>query len=276
MKIFLIAFFLVSTQVFSQSVCDRIADGVDTYLEARESRLSFKNRGGLINGGVCWWHNRFQRSSAYLAQFSPELPKPSRQELQTILLHLRQMSQVVTIPGFENFHSFSQAYEKEIQSVLEAWQRQDGFINQQWLRGISGQSVLSPPELRKRMDILYDQFVRSPHPIWVMAQIKGVKSHAFLISKMGRSAKGYDLQVIDSNFPAENKVFTYEIGQTSLKHPKDKYSFVPYLGFQKDFHLIKRSVETQCGKNLFRELETVPAGEVEVSHEGPLLRIEIY
>ena len=115
------------------------------------------------------------------------------------------------------------------------------------------------------METLFDQFVKSPHPIWVMAQIKGVKSHAFLVSRMTKTEKGYELQVIDSNFPLDNKVFTYQVGQTALKHPKDKYSFVPYLGFQKDFHLIKRSVESECGKNFLMELETIPEGEVEVS-----------
>lgn len=265
MKKILIALLFVSSQAFSQSVCDRIVEGIPAYLEASESRLSFKNRGGLINGGVCWWHNRFQRSSAYLAQFSPELPKPGRKDLLTILRSLKQMNQVVTIPGFEDFNSFSRAYESEIQSVLESWQREDGFINQQWLRGISGESALSPAGLKLRMDTLYDQFVKSPHPIWVMAQIRGVKSHAFLVSKMTRREKGYVLQVIDSNFPLNNKFFTYEPGQTALKHPKDKYSFVPYLGFQKDFQLIKRSLEIECGKNLFRDLELIPAGEIEVS-----------
>ena len=226
--------------------------------------MSFKNHGGLFNGGVCWWHSRFQRSSAYLAEFSPQKSKPSAEEVQAILRHLKSMNKVVEIPGFENFNSFSKAYEKEIQQILEVWQREDGFINQQWLRGISGKYELPPIEMKKRMDTLHVQLMNSPQPIWIMAQIKGVTSHAMLILSMNQTETGYELSVVDSNFPQDRKTLTYEFGQRFLKHPKDKYSFVPYLGFQKDFKSLEASYSKHCGKD-FGLKTKIPAGDIEVS-----------
>ena len=79
-----------------------------------------------------------QRSSAYLVSYRPELPPPTRPELLKILLSLRNMDSVVVIPGYEDYLTFSHDYKKEIQEVLDGWQKLDGFFNFQWIRGISG------------------------------------------------------------------------------------------------------------------------------------------
>jgi hypothetical protein len=227
--------------------------------------MSFKNRGGLLNGGVCWWHSRFQRSSAYLVEYHPELPAPFDHEVPQLLKEIKLMNSVVKVPGFKNFFEFSQRYQIQIQSLLEAWQREDGFINQQWLRGISGKYELGPAAMRDRMDTLFDQFKRSMKPVWIMAQIKGIESHSFLLVDMQATNEGYELLVIDSNFPLENKIISYQTGQKNLKHPKDKYAFVPYLGFQKDFISIEKGLNHYCQRSSW-DSGSIPMGEIELSY----------
>lgn len=250
--------------VSAQTLCQRVAEGVIPYLQLTESRISFKNQGGLFNGGVCWWHSRLQRSSAYLAEFRPELAPPTLQQAQIIIRQLKAMNTTVVIPGFADFASFTKAHQVEVQNVLEIWQREDGFFNQQWVRGISGQYELPAVDMKVRMDTLHEQFLKSPHPIWIMAQIKGVESHAFLVLSMDPIENGYELEVIDSNVPTQRKVFTYQVGQRYLKHPKDNFSFVPYLGFQKDYQLIEASIEKKCGNIFGLDSQEIPLGEIEI------------
>ncbi len=265
MKKYLFILALTSFNLYAQNVCERIQQGVIPYLETRESRIQFKNRGGLFNGGVCWWHSRLQRASSYLVDFRPELNRPGKEELNKILKTLKTMSGTVIIPGFADFLTFTEAYKAEVQSVLEQWQKEDGFINQQWVRGISGKYELPPIEMKTRMDGLYDLFQKSPHPMWVMAQIKGIESHAFLVLDMIPQGAGYELRVIDSNVPLETKIFNFVNGDRFLKHPKDKYSFVPYSGFQKDYDAILNSVKKRCGDIFDIDSREIPRGEIEVS-----------
>lgn len=268
MKKYIALLVLVSFNVSAQSLCQRLNDGVVSYLETPQSRISFKNRGGLLNGGVCWWHSRLQRASAYLADFKPSLPKPSKADIALIIRQLKSMSKIVTIPGYADFYSFTKENEAEVQKVLEIWQREDGFFNMQWVRGISGQYELPAADMKVRMDTLHDQFLKSPHPAWIMAQIKGIESHSFLLLSMNPVANGYELEVIDSNVPSQRKYFTYQVGQKFLQHPKEKYSFVPYLGFQKDYQLIEASVEKRCGNVFGLDSRDIPMGEVELEEVG--------
>jgi hypothetical protein len=261
---YLFILMLISGQLMAQTLCERSYDSqVINYLQDSTSRLSFKNRGGLFNGGVCWWHSRLQRASALLVEFKPELPPISAKEVPQLLKEIKLMKKVVQIKGFANFHSFSQVYQKEIQSLLEAWQREDGFLNQQWIRGVSGKYELESIAMKVRMDTLYDQFKKSPHPVWIMAQIKGIESHSFLLLKMQQKPDGYELLLIDSNFPLENKIIFYKPGDRWLKHPKDKYSFVPYLGFQKDFLSINSTLDHHCERNSWDSRDII-LGEIEV------------
>lgn len=265
MKKYLLASLFISFNLHAQNICERIQVGVVPYLETKESRIQFKNRGGLFNGGVCWWHSRLQRASSYLVEFRPESDRPTKEQLNKILKTLKTMSSTVVIPGFSDFYSFTETYRAEVQSVLETWQKEDGFINQQWVRGISGNYELPPIEMKSRMDNLYDMFQKSPHPLWIMAQIKGIESHAFLILEMFPLGAGYELRVIDSNEPLITKSFSYVDGDRFLKHPKDKYSFVPYSGFQKDYDAILTSVKNHCGDIFDIDNREIPRGEIEVS-----------
>ncbi|MGZ3789205.1 MAG: hypothetical protein ACXVLQ_11820, partial [Bacteriovorax sp.] len=49
--------------------------------------MSFKNSGGVFNGGVCWWHSRFQRNIFYLSIFRPDLDRPKTTEGIKAIIH---------------------------------------------------------------------------------------------------------------------------------------------------------------------------------------------
>jgi hypothetical protein len=248
------------------SFCDRGSDQIRALLEAPENRLAFKNRGGLINGGVCWWHSRLQRSSVYLSQFSPESPPPSEPELQKILLDLRTMKNVVRIPGYSDFETFSRDYEKEIQALLEGWQRIDGFFNFEWIRGISGNYRLPWNEMQIRMNKVFSFYRSSPVPVWLMAQMKGITSHSFLLLKMEETNSGFDLWLIDSNHPSKTVLAHYNQGDQYLQVEGHKSTFVPYVGFQEDFRKISQTLARHCGRDQLSS-GSIPKGEVELPSE---------
>ncbi len=144
--------------------------------------------------------------------------------------------------------------------MLEDWQKRDGFLNFEWIRGLSGKFSLPPGEMRKRMEEVYGFFKKSPAPVWLMAQIKGVTSHSFLLLGMEQTEQGFDLSVIDSNHPSETILISYVTGESSLKN--DQYSFVPYTGFQNDFRLIFRALSQTCQNSLVEAL--IEDGDLEV------------
>ena len=84
------------------------------------------------------------------------------------------MREVVEIPGFRNFFDFSTEFAKEVQVELNAWQIRDGFIFQQWVRGLSGKSSMPSEELAEHMDAIYSDFKTHAPGLWVMAQMKGI------------------------------------------------------------------------------------------------------
>ena len=244
--------------------CTRTQNDLKILLEQKSSRIAFKNNGGFFNQGVCWWHNRLQRSSAYLVNYEPSSPRPSTPEAWKILTDLRLMNKVVTIPGYVDFETFSLDYQNEMQSMLNGWQKRDGLYNFEWIRGISGKSSLPVGEMLLRMKDVYDHYKNSPTPLWIMAQIRGISSHSLMILNMKEVENGYDMEVIDSNYPQDMIPITYRQGDTSLYGHKKKYTFVPYVGFQNDFLKLSAALKTKCGeKNLGLVWKTVRPGEIE-------------
>lgn len=252
-KLFLASLLLgLSHSAFSSDFCLKNSEDIRLHLSETKSRIAFKNKGGLINGGVCWWHSRLQRSSAYLIKFRPEIrQKPSLEEVRKILRHLRDMDKVVIINGYSNFRDFSYDFRSETQKMLEGWQKIDGFLNHEWIRGISGKSSLPPNELKAQMEKIYTAYKSSPTPIWVMLQIKGITAHAALVTSMTESNKGFNLTVIDSNNPSDESEIYYSFGDTSLRIEGEGYSFIPYLGFQRDFTKMFSAINEHCNRDGF-------------------------
>jgi hypothetical protein len=247
---------------FSQSACQRDQSFIKKTLLSSKNRVSFVNSGGLFNGGVCWWHSRLQRASVYLVEYRPDLSPPSDDEAYNIVNALRIMNKIVIIPGYSDFESFSRDHRIVTQEMLNLWQRIDGFINFQWIRGISGQSSLDPLAMKQKMDNVFYYFMRTSLPVWLMAQIQGVTSHSLLLINMTHRLNGYDLTVIDSNHPLETKKIEYNVGDEFLRN--DNYRFVPYVGFQNDFSKIYGTLSKQCKGGGLKEFIDVVPGDVEI------------
>lgn len=176
------------------------------------------------------------------------------------------MNKTVIIPGYSDFETFSHDYKKEIQALLNDWQKKDGFFNFEWMRGISGKFELEPSAMRTQMDKVYTHYKNSPTPLWIMAQIKGITSHSLLILKMAQTDTGYSMDVIDSNHPQDTIRIEYNTGDRNLRATGASYSFVPYVGFQNDFVKLSAALKTACGgltEGL--DLSTVEEGDVELS-----------
>ena len=270
---FLISFFLFSSLAIATEnprFCERRNPDIHQELSYPENRIAFRNRGGLINGGVCWWHSRLQRSSLYLARFNPNRPKPEGAQLRGILNALKNMNQVVEIGGYENFFDFTRGEEPSVQALLEAWQKEDGILYFQWIRGLSGRHKLPPRDMEAKMDELAELVSSSPTPIWAMAQMKGITSHSFLVRSMEKIQGGYNLELIDSNAPERFRYAHYRKGDSFLKLLEGSQPFVLYSGFQSDFKKIRRTLTSFCRWNPHSLLEAelfstddIKAGEIE-------------
>ncbi len=254
---------MFSSSLLASSFCQRNRNDILNVFDSSSNRLAFKNAGGFFGGGVCWWHSRLQRSTVYLTKYAPERPKLPARELKALLTSLREMNEVITIPGYANFQEFSREYQKDIQSLLNQWQADDGVINQEWIRGLSGTSSLPADKMRTHMDELYAYYQQSPAGVWVMVQIRGITAHALLVLNMQKVANGYHMGVIDSNQPLQTGLLTYQHGQKNLQLPYAKYTFVPYVGFQKDFHSITAGLSGHC-RGQYVEKRDIPLGYIEL------------
>ena len=209
-------------------------------------QLARSNQGGLLNGGVCWWHSRFTRNAAYLARFRPELPKPSRAEGEELVMRLRRGEAIVDIPGYTNLSNFSYDYADEIQERLEAWQLSDGVLRFQWVRGLSGTSSVAPAELERGMDDLYRRVQRG-EIVYQMMQFDGPLAHAWLVVDMVPTPQGYNFNVVDSIFAART-AHSYRRGQRSFTRNGDP--FVPYTQHTDEEARLRELLRRECREYL--------------------------
>lgn len=217
-------------------------------------RLAFKNQGGLVNGGVCWWHSRFQRAAWYLANFDETGAKPSRAEAKRIIHAIVERKSVVKISGYRDLQTFSQDFKEEIQSALNGWQVQDGFLNQAYLRGMSGRSrYRDDAKMRRRMNNLYlDYLIARPKGdlLWVLLQMRGIVSHSSLLREMDPTGdSGYRMRMVDSNFPEREVEYVYRPGDLELTPANvdvKNYTSVPYAGFERDLERIHGAIARHC------------------------------
>lgn len=209
--------------------------------------MSFKNNGGLFNGGVCWWHSRFQRNILYLGIFRPDLEKPkSSIEIQKIIELIRAGKSVVVVPGYANFSEFTEENQKLIQSELNSWQLYDGVILGSWIDGLKGDTKVSESELLAMMNKVHDYVVIKKKIAYQKLQIKGITSHAWLIVGMMTRPSGMDVGYIDSNNPRMSSVYSYKFGDKSF-NTLSYGDFVPYLEFIREEQRLVDSAREYCG-----------------------------
>lgn len=218
-----------------------------------DNLMSFRNQGGLFNAGVCWWHSRFQRNILYLSLFRPDLPKPSRHDALRIIRKIREGKNIILIPGFHNFSEFSNTYKKEIIKELAEWQLFDGIILSAWINGLKGNTKEPAPKMKKMMDELYQYVSINKKVAYQKLQIKGIVAHAWLVVGMKKNDNGYDLGVIDSNYPTMTMNYNYKLGQENFYYESYGY-FVPYLEFTREEKRLVSIGKSFCGLGNFKEI----------------------
>lgn len=235
---------------------------IQDYLEFSENLMSFKNDGGVFDGGVCWWHSRFQRNMAYLAIFKPESPIIPKKEIRNLLNQIRNGKTVVIVPGFLNVKDFTQYYQKEIQGLLNDWQILEGGLQGGWQRGIQGKTSLDPKVLSPMMDRLYDYVENQKKIAYQKLQIKGITAHAWLVHRMKKMEDGYILSYVDSNAPQEVLTYHYKYTDRSF-FIKGYGNFVPYLEFVKEEERLTTVAKNYCqtGVNLMPDVFEKPIYE---------------
>jgi hypothetical protein len=130
---------------------------------------------------------------------------------------------VIEIPGYRNFSDFTSDYADLVQSVLNRSQIGDGGFGLGFIRGLSGEFQVQPEVLSKMMDDTYKLVKGKKRIAYQKLQIEGIQSHAWLVVDMEKTANGYTMDVIDSNYGSMRKV-TYTKGMTQMY----EYNSVPY------------------------------------------------
>lgn len=219
-------------------------------LNERENLIAFTNpRAGIANGGLCWWHSRFQRNATYLANFRPEKPKPNEKELKKIIRKLAlgnglgRMA-VVEVPGFNNLLEFSRAYRRELVRYFERWQVREGVVLGSWAyRGLAGASRNSARRLERRMDRLFELVEGKNQIVYVKLQMPGVVSHSWLVTGMEKTGDGYVLEFLDSNYIGKRR---YKYIQGMRHFGTQRRPFVPYIEYQNEISRAKRAIRRYC------------------------------
>lgn len=213
--------------------------------------MAFANRGGLANGGVCWWHSRFQRNATYLTIYKPAENKPTVSEAEKIVGKIRAGKEIIEIPGFRNFNEFSSSYRSLIQRELEKWQKSDGIVKFNWVIGLSGSNEVTAPELKTMMDELYNYVEVEGNIAYQKLQIKGVTAHAWLVVNMKQVDNGYDLEILDSNFQYQTSVYKYREGMTNFYH-YGYGNFVPYLERKTEMDKVTMTILKKCNPEEYK------------------------
>ncbi|WP_291515606.1 hypothetical protein [Bdellovibrio sp. ArHS] len=209
-----------------------------------ENIMAFTNEGGLLNGGVCWWHSRLTRNATYMAIYRPDLPRPSDAEVDKILSKLKSGNSVVEIPGYRNFREFTSDYRTKIQGLLESWQITHGVLGLGFVGGnIGGLEGVDPALIDSIMDRLYERIVKRGQVVYQYLQMPGVVAHAWLVVDMVKTKNGYDLKVVDSNYLNPTTV-SYVYGQTMQY--AGWYPFNPYINRTTELWNIVKTVEKYC------------------------------
>lgn len=239
------AFGAVSSKNAQDFCSDREDPGfVKEIARSSENLMSFRNQGGFFGGGVCWWHSRFQRNALYLTYYSPDAEKPTRSEALVIIRNIRNANGVQEIKGFNNFLEFSTFFRAEIQKELEIWQRFETRRGT-FIRGLRGSSTVSPQWMEQMMGLLYEEVEINNNISYQKLQLAGVVAHAWLVVSMKKDDQGYDLEVIDSNYPNRTSMYRYNFGDTHLNYPYHG-EFVPYLEMENEMQWNRDSIKEFC------------------------------
>ncbi len=220
----------------------------------------------LFKGGACWWDSRFQRSAAYLAYYSPAKPKPTAAQAKKIIDQLIAMSAPVEIPGYADLDAFTADFVDAISDAFNAWMLKDWFALHSTNDYALDKSSEDPAALQSRMEALYDRLLQQPQILFLrihMTSFGPFDSHALLLTRISplRGAPvpgnpfaaltpvGYQLSVIDSNFPKAVSTLSYRFGDNTIRYcdpDGDCDNLIPYVDWDSDLARIDDAIAAFC------------------------------
>jgi hypothetical protein len=225
-------------------------------------RLAFPNPAGYLDIGLCWWDAMFQRSSVYLTVFRPDLPSPTDVTAKQIISDIIHARKVIEIPGFKNMFDFSTQYQAFITHALSDWQLEDGFIKQKWIIDLIGTDKTSGQNLGAHMDQIYQSFMTTKTVPFVRIKLGRVVSHALLFLGMTPLPNngGYQLEILDVNYPDQTMSATYDRGTDWLSLPNEDISqAVPYLAFESQTTHFEEAIQAYCAAPAVSGVEALGA-----------------
>lgn len=242
----------------SSRFCMRDLSAIQRQFYQPQNLIPFKNTGGMahLQIGVCWWHSRFNRAAQYLAQFRPDLAKPTDAEALSLIRDIRYMRQVAVIPGYADLAGFIKDHAETLQSELQAWQAEDNLYRRAWFRGLEGRATFKPDLLKQTMDELYLDFAKGPWPIYLRLRLRPF-NHAWLILNISPTSEGYTFDYLDSTYPTDVQHIIYRYGDGvfgTQQLGKEYYSkaekslkiIFPYQEESRDFNFILNSLKSYC------------------------------
>jgi hypothetical protein len=229
-------------------LCSRPADHALQLAQNTDNLFDFGNEGGTWGTALCWWHSRLQRASLYLAVYNSSAPKPTADQVEKILAALSTGNAVVTIPGYRNFKEFSRDWKQTIVDYLSWWELSNATTRFTWLtHGLRSVRTSTARSLQAEMDKIYNYVTLQKKVAYVMLQMRGIMAHAWLVIAMDRTATGYKLRYIDSNY--QDEVLTYEFRQGQRFVVADVLANIdaaPYLLEEDELERQLSSVRAYC------------------------------
>jgi hypothetical protein len=161
---------------------------------------------------------------------------------------MRSSNEVLTLNGYQNFNEFTKTHQNEIQKELNSWQLYDGVVLGGWIDGIKGDIKIPANELQQKMDELYQYVDQKKKIAYQKLQIKGITSHAWLVTNIKKTESGQDIGYLDSNDPMRLNLYRYKIGDESF-NIKGYGDFVPYLEFKREEDKLNQVAQNYCNKS---------------------------
>lgn len=180
----------------SADICKMKAEDFLAKAEHPSNLTSNRNAAGNLGTGLCWWHTKLQRAALYLAVFDqPDSPKPTKAEALHILAKIRDLKEVVSIPGFKNWFDFTFDYHDEFYQILNHWEVRD-IAQLQFLKGVRVLQAMDPSMLQK----ISDEVNEYKRLTYLMVKLPMLGAHSWIAQSFQLEGTEFKIGYIDSNY----------------------------------------------------------------------------
>jgi hypothetical protein len=196
----------------SADICKMRAEDFLVKAQHPSNLTSNFNAAGPLGTGLCWWHSKMQRAAIYLAVFDqPEMPKPTKAEALHIFAMLRDLKEVVSIPGFQNWFDFTAAFHDEFYQILGHWEIRD-TVQLEFLKGVRIQST-SPETLQKISQEVNDY----KRLTFLLLKMDSLSAHSWLAQSFELEGTNFNIGFIDSNIPSNVNRYETKLNRYSIQ-----------------------------------------------------------